>query len=76
MALWLTVVFQFIHVLVSGRTQPRVLAFGQALSTFFYQIAGYLTFNSEERPWPFAPWPEGGPRRDDADGQESNVDGY
>jgi hypothetical protein len=35
---------------------------GQALATYTYQIIRYLTFNTEERPFPFdSDWPAGPP---------------
>ncbi len=78
--LTLTVLFQFGHVLITGGAQARALRFGQSLSTFFYQILLFLTFNSERQPWPFAPWPKGVPPRSQEtgkqEGQETNVDGY
>ena len=35
--------------------------FGQSLATYTYQIVMYLTFNTEEQPFPFADWPSGPP---------------
>jgi hypothetical protein len=51
------VVFQFATTLVTGRRNPRVLAFGRQLSRFGYEVLLYLTFNSDDKPWPFGPWP-------------------
>ena len=53
------VVFQFFHVLATGRRNPRVLALGLALSTFVYQVLRFVTFNTDAAPWPFAEWPGG-----------------
>jgi len=50
-------VFQFLSALITGSTQPRLLSFGKSLSDYVYQIYLFLTFNSEERPFPFSPWP-------------------
>ena len=38
------------------KNQP-LLNFGAQLSTFVYQIYHYLTFNTEQRPFPFSDWP-------------------
>ena len=52
------VVMQFFWVLITGETNQKLLSFGQALATYTLQIIQYLTFNSEERPFPFdADWP-------------------
>lgn len=55
------VVFQFLLVLFTGKTNPRLLKFGQSLSTFIYQILQYLTFNTESQPYPYGEWPKGAP---------------
>ncbi|MFW2373075.1 MAG: DUF4389 domain-containing protein [Gammaproteobacteria bacterium] len=55
------VVFQFLLVLFTGKTNSKLLIFGQSLSTFIYQILQYLTFNTESQPYPFGEWPKGAP---------------
>ena len=53
------VIMQFFWVLISGETNQKLKSFGQALATYTMQIIQYLTFNTEERPFPFdADWPE------------------
>ena len=53
------VVLQFLWVLFTGETNERMLVFGRSLSTYTYQLLLYLTYNSEERPFPFdLDWPE------------------
>ena len=51
------VVIQFFFVLFSGATNPRLLRFGSQLSRFIYQVFLYLTYNREDKPFPFADWP-------------------
>ncbi len=51
------VLLQFVLVLFSGETNQRLLSFGKGLSTYVYQIFLFLTYNSEEMPFPFSPWP-------------------
>ena len=55
------VVLQFFWVLISGKSNGRLAVFGQSLATYTYQIVRYLTFNTEEQPFPFADWPAGPP---------------
>ena len=55
------VVLQFFWVLFAGETNARLGAFGQSLATYSYDIVMYLTFNTEEQPFPFADWPGGPP---------------
>ena len=39
----------------------RLVKLGQSLSTYIYQILTFLTFNSNEHPYPFGAWPKGVP---------------
>ena len=55
------VLFQLLSVLFTGSTNERLLNLGQNLSTYVYQILLFLTFNSDERPYPFGDWPDGPP---------------
>ena len=50
--------FQFVASLFTGKTNEHLMTFGQRLSIFIYQIIQFLTFNSEEKPYPFSPWPQ------------------
>ena len=55
------VVLQFLWVLIRSETNAQLTVFGQSLATYTYQIVLYLTFSTEERPFPFADWPTGPP---------------
>ena len=50
--------FQFVASLFTGKTNEHLVTFGHRLSIFIYQIMQFLTFNSEEKPYPFSPWPQ------------------
>ncbi len=54
----LVVLFQFVIVLLTGKLNERILPLGQSLSTYVHQILLYLTYNSDEKPFPFGAWPE------------------
>ena len=57
------VVLQFLHVLFTGQSNPRLKDFGLSLARYAYQVFEYLTFNTEVRPFPFdTEWPA--PRRE------------
>jgi len=57
--------FQFITIVLTGKTNEQLLKFSQSLSTFIYQIMIFLTFVSEQRPFPFNAWPNGVPEKED-----------
>ncbi len=59
--LFVTAVFQFLCLLVTGKTLDRLRIFGESLGRYFYQIVRYLTFNTEEKPYPFSDWPGAAP---------------
>ena len=55
---WLLVIFQFITKVVTGSLNVQVEKFSSSLTQFVLQILNYVTFQSEERPFPFSPLPE------------------
>ncbi|MGI9287485.1 MAG: DUF4389 domain-containing protein [Pseudomonadales bacterium] len=55
------VIFQFFAIVITGQSNDQLLSFGQTLSTYVYQIMRFLTFNSEQHPFPIGAWPQGAP---------------
>jgi hypothetical protein len=54
------VAMQFVWKLFTGETNDNLLELGRSLATYTEQILLYLTFNTEDRPYPFdLEWPEG-----------------
>ena len=52
------VVLQFFWVLFTGENNENLQNLGKALAVYTYQIVLYLTFNTEQRPFPFdLNWP-------------------
>jgi hypothetical protein len=51
-------VFQFGCVLFTGKPNDNATQLGNSIGQYIFQIAQFVTFNSEERPFPFTPWPE------------------
>jgi len=50
-------IIQFILVLVSETPNQRLSAFGRSLGRYQAQNANFVSFASEELPFPFAEWP-------------------
>ena len=55
------VVLQFLWKLFSGDTNARLTSFGDELGRYLYQIVRFLTFNTEEMPFPQDDWPGAAP---------------
>lgn len=53
----LMAVFQLGSIVLAGQTNVRLLKLGRQLAMYDYQINLFLTFNSEDRPFPFSSWP-------------------
>ena len=53
----ISMLFQFVHQLVKGSHAERLHEFTADLNAFSYSVLQYLTFNSDERPFPFCGWP-------------------
>ena len=60
------VVLGFLMVLFTGEVNRELREAGQSLAAYIYENIRYLTFNTDERPFPFGgEWPS-------ADGEESS----
>lgn len=55
--IWLVVIFQFLMKVLMGSLNANIMSFSGGLTRYAFQILQYVTFQSEERPWPFGPWP-------------------
>lgn len=55
---FVVILFQFLTVLFTTETNKKLLSFGESLSLYHYQVMLFLTYNSEEHPFPMADWPE------------------
>jgi len=52
------VVFQFLASLFTGQPNDRLIRFGRNMARYLQQIVVYMTFATEEKPFPFSPWPD------------------
>jgi hypothetical protein len=52
------VVFQFLASLITGQPNDQLARFGRNLARYLQQIIVFMTFTTEEKPFPFAPWPD------------------
>ncbi len=55
--LFATVVLQVLFTLFTGSNNEPLKATGKSLTDYIYEVFMFLTFNSENRPFPFKAWP-------------------
>ena len=53
----LVVVVQFLLVLLIGSDNENLRNLGQGLAKWVYETVMFLTFNSDDKPFPFDEWP-------------------
>jgi hypothetical protein len=57
LVIFAVVVFQFLSSLISGRSNEQLQCFGRNAGSYLRDIVAYLTFATDDKPYPFAPWP-------------------
>jgi hypothetical protein len=67
-------VFQFLTLLFKGETNKALIPFGQNMSTYMYQITLFITFKTDEMPFPFIAFPDGLPESNNIDGDNEDID--
>lgn len=54
------IVLGFLWLLFTGEVNSQIRQVGQSIAAYIYEIVRYLTFNTEERPFPLGgDWPSG-----------------
>lgn len=52
-------VIQFAVALLTGTPNTRLAVFGRGLAAYTRQVVAFLTFATEDVPFPFSDWPSG-----------------
>ena len=71
----LVAIFQFITLLIKGQKNEKLIPWGQNLSTYLYQITLFLTFTTNDMPFPFMDFPDGVPGSNVDPGNKENNNG-
>ncbi len=54
------VILGFLWLLVTGEVNQQIRQVGQSIAAYIYEIVRYLTFNTDQRPFPLGgDWPSG-----------------
>jgi Domain of unknown function (DUF4389) len=56
------VIIQFLFTVFSGQVNENLRDFGAGLAQFIYQVLLFITYNTDDKPFPFQSWPQA-PRR-------------
>jgi len=56
-AVFLVAAVQFLFKLFSGEVQPQIRKLGTSLAEYLRQIASFLAFQTEDKPYPWGGWP-------------------
>jgi len=54
--LWAVILLQVAYTLLTGDVNKNILNFGRSLSAYTYHILIFLTYNSDQIPFPFSDW--------------------
>lgn len=70
----LMAIFQFGSMALTGQTNAQLLKLGRQLAVYAYQIITFLSFNSEQRPFPFSAWPSDTDVPEYQNGKQESID--
>ncbi len=56
MVVWLVVFVQLLFALFTGKPNQDIADFAADLSRYVYRVVAFLTYTSEQRPFPFNDW--------------------
>ncbi len=54
-------VVQFLSTLFTGKVIRQLQALGQSVAAYVNEITQFLTYRTDDKPYPFAAWPKGAP---------------
>jgi hypothetical protein len=57
LVVYLIAIFQFLTLIISGKTNDAVAKFAKNLNYYVYEILEFITFNTEDKPFPFKDFP-------------------
>lgn len=57
LVMWVLCTLQFLFSLFTGKDNGNLRGLGGSVATFFHQALDFLSYNTEQKPFPFAAWP-------------------
>jgi hypothetical protein len=74
MALWVfafVVMIQFGFLLITGQVNVNLKGFNKEVGSFLTDLIQYLSFQTDEKPFPFRDWPYGDENKNELNPQEA-----
>lgn len=71
----LIAIVQAVHGFIMSEPNDRLLKFSAGVNQYIFQIAGFLTYNSDIKPYPFSDWPASGQGRASSGSDEKDLSG-
>lgn len=72
--LYVVALIGFFYRLFGKAINSNITSVGRSIGLYIQQIAEYLSFNTEELPFPFSNWPTGNEGRADRDESPDNTE--
>ncbi len=72
--LLLVLLVQTILNIFSGGPSESIKEFGKSLGIYLQQISEFLSYASEEKPFPFSDWPELGSNSDELEPSSASIE--
>ena len=73
MLITLIAVVQIVSSLLSGKVIVPVWEFSHGLNRYILKIIDFITFRSEEKPFPFSEWPQGSQHREVSNTHDDEI---
>lgn len=58
MVIWVVALLEFLFILFTGKDNRNLRNLGQGTAKWCYQALLFVTFNTNQKPFPFDDWPE------------------
>ncbi len=55
--MWALCAIQFLYSVIAGQDNLHLKRLGASIATYIYQVLRYLSYNSDDKPYPFSDWP-------------------
>lgn len=56
--MWVLCSIQFLFSLLTGQDNENLRQLGSSIASFVHQALQYLSYNTDDKPFPFGAWPE------------------